>query len=724
MRPIFLVPFALLAFLGSSTAETGSPLVRPSEARAGSLMIQGTEGYRAAPNLVTDVDIRVTGLIARTEVTQRFLNPTEDWVEGIYVFPLPENSAVDSLEMRVGDRILEGQIKERAKARAVYARAKQEGRIASLVEQERPNIFTTSVANLGPGEEVVIRIAYQEDARYELGRFSLRFPMVVGPRYIPGGPTPLNMSTAGPNENGWSTSPTSVSDADRITPPLASPVADGEKTVSIVVRLDPGFRLESVRSPSHPIDVDARPEDVYGIELNAGRVPADSDFILEWTPVVGAAPTAALFHEEWEGEHYALIMLMPPKPEVGDALRVSRETIFVIDTSGSMGGESILQARNALDLALADLRPEDSFNIIRFDSSFAKLFPESRKADAVSISEARRWVSRLQASGGTEILPALRAALAQDVERSAVRQVIFITDGAVGNEDALFRTIHERLGDSRLYTIGIGSAPNAHFMTRAAEFGRGTFTFISSPDQVEQKMRELFAKLSSPLLHHIDVRWPIPGVEFWPRRIPDVYLGQPIVVAARLPRLGDRVQITGRRGTERVEMDLPLTAGSRENGIARLWARRKIKSLVDTTQRGADRDRVAQEVTALGIRHHIVTKWTSLVAVDITPSRPVGVETDSRAVPTLLPKGWTLRGLFGGSPPGKVPKLAPDRDLSRVVAHSPKPMDVAGGITSQPNGFAARGRLPQGGTPAALLVWLGSALFGLSALLWRSAPRP
>jgi Ca-activated chloride channel family protein len=222
-------------------------------------------------------------------------------------------------------------------------------------------------------------------------------------------------------------------------------------------------------------------------------------------------------------------------------------------------------------------------------------------------------------------------------------------------------------------------------------------------------MNELFAKLDSPVLHDLEIDWDISGVEMWPARIPDVYLGEPIVVAARMPSRGGRIRVKGRRGSEKVTMQLPMVGGSAESGIARLWARRKVKSLVDSLLDGAELDRVSEEVTTLGIRHHIVTRWTSLVAVDITPTRPTSVETETRALASLLPKGWTLRGLFGGAPtPDATPPKATAPDL-RLAANR---------ATSQANAFAAPGRLPQGATPAALWISLGSALFGASAVAW------
>jgi Ca-activated chloride channel family protein len=717
--------------LASSPAPRG-PSIRPSEVQMGSLLLEGTDGLHAAPNVSTQVDIQVTGLIARTRVSQRFQNPTQDWVEGVYVFPLPTDSAVDQLQMRVGERVIEGQIQERAKARAVYEQSKSEGRKASLVEQERPNLFTTSVANLGPGETLEIRIAYQEQVGYDTGRFGLRFPMVTGPRYIPSGEQEGGQEgeLEGEQEGepgdgvghdagnevsdgtGGAENTQAVPDASRITPPLALPETRS-LPVSITVRVEPGFPLADIRSPSHAIRVTPGAANTYVVSLDEGSVPADSDFVLEWRSEIGNDPVAALFHEEWGGDHYALLMVVPPRPEAIDRVRPSREAIFVIDTSGSMDGESIVQARNALDQALSRLRPDDAFNVIRFDSTFSRLYSESRSADARSIAETRAWVRRLEAGGGTEMLPALRNALTRDRNQRALRQVVFITDGAVGNESALFQVIHDRLGSSRLFTVGIGSAPNSHFMSKAARLGRGTFTYIADSSEVETKMNALFAKLDNPVLHDLAIEWNRASVEAWPARLPDVYLGEPLVVAARLPQPSNEVNevvVRGRRGAERVRIEVPMRDGSTQSGIARLWARRKIASLLDSLRDGAEFERVSDAVTALGLRHHLVTRWTSLIAVDVTPSAPVDVDLETRAVPTLLPKGWTLRGLFGRPPERGVPGSAPPvRDSSLRMAAA---TDI-----SQPNLYAAPGRLPQGATPAALLFWIGSLLIASSALL-------
>ncbi|MCR9095543.1 MAG: marine proteobacterial sortase target protein [bacterium] len=696
-----LIFFPLVALAATPTL---GPVRDPGEMGAGGLLIRADDGLREAPLLETDVAIEVSGLIARTRVTQRFTNPTRDWVEGVYVFPLPEDAAVDTLTMRIGERVIAGRVEERARAKRTYEKAKSEGRKASLVEQERPNVFTTSIANLGPDETVEVTIAYQEDARYDRGRFSLRFPLVVGPRYVPG--TPIASGFAG---TGWGVNTDEVPDAARITPPVAKPGDGREHPVTVRAEIDAGFPLDSVSSPSHPLRIRAQRGDVYAIGLDDPDAQADRDFVLEWVPAVGNAPNAALFRESMDGDEYALLMVMPPQVET-QATRVSRETIIVIDTSGSMSGESIVQARRAVREALATLRPEDAFNVIEFDSGFRSLFPEARPATPEAVARANQWVEGLDAEGGTNMLPALVAALQPGAESRAVRQVVFVTDGAVGNERGLFSAIERHLGRSRLYTVGIGSAPNGHFMSKAAEFGRGTFTYIGNPAEVVPKMAALFEKIDSPVLHDLHVDWGDPSVESWPARIPDVYAGEPVVVAARLPREAKRVVVSGKRGGEDVRLELDLGGGADHEGVSRLWARRKVAGLMDSLHEGRSMDEVSAEVAAIGVRHQLVTRWSSLVAVDVTPTAPVDAEPTTRRVPSLLPAGWDFSKIFGR------------RGRRERADASPAPMAVAPPAADavaigQQIASVRIGRLPQGGTPAALLITLGASGLGLGGTL-------
>ena len=474
---------SLISALAATAAGAESAPVPPGRVTEGALFWRTPESQALvpAPLLGTDVHMVVTGIVGRARVRQEFTNPGSAWTEGIYVFPLPEDAAVDHLRMRIGERVIEGVIKERAAAKAQYEGAKRAGQRASLVEQERPNIFTTSVANVPPGAAITVEIEYQHAIRYDSGQFRLRFPMVVGPRYIPGTPAPP--SSGG---EGWAPDTDQVPDALRITPPVAHPSRGPLNPVSLVIELDPGAPPARLESSYHEIQTTPLAGGRYRIELARGTVPADRDFELMWQPHAEAAPLANLFTERKGGETFAILMVTPPAPDALDVARLPREVIFVIDNSGSMHGASIDQAKAALKMALGRLRPTDSFNVIRFNHTTDALFSDARAATPQNLALADRYVSRLHADGGTEMLPALQLALDGHEHPGRLRQVIFLTDGSVGNEAQLFAAIHERLGDNRLFTIGIGSAPNSHFMREAARLGRGTSTYIGSVTEARQ----------------------------------------------------------------------------------------------------------------------------------------------------------------------------------------------------------------------------------------------
>jgi Ca-activated chloride channel family protein len=373
----------------------------------------------------------------------------------------------------------------------------------------------------------------------------------------------------------------------------------------------------------------------------------------------------ALFTERKGERHYGLLMVMPPaggRP----AASLPREVIFVIDTSGSMHGASILQAKEALELAVLRLGPRDRFNVIEFNSDASVLFTDARAATAENLALATRWIRALKAQGGTEMAAALRLALNGRESADRVRQVIFLTDGAVGNEEALFRLIAERLGDSRLFTVGIGSAPNSYFMTKAAQAGRGTFTYIGRPDEVKQKMGELFAKLESPVLKNVRIEWPGGAqVESWPKRLPDLYLGEPVVVTAALARAEGEIVVSGTLGDAPWRAAVPVAAAAEGSGMGVLWARDKIAALLDSLRENAPEPEVRTAVVDLALSHHLVTKYTSLVAIDRTPVRPDATALKSAALPTNLPDGWTYAAVFG-----ELPRGATDARLNLLLGMS------------------------------------------------------
>ena len=631
--------------------------MKPENAGQGVLLFRSEQGMISAPTLQTDVVISVGGPLARALVTQTFDNPSQQWQEGIYVFPLPENAAVDRLRMRIGIRTIVGEIHEKEQARAIYEQARESGQRAALLEQERPNLFTTNVANIGPGQRVIVEIEYQQSLSYEVtdgrGLYSLRFPMVVGPRYIPG----ATLDTASGQQHGWSPDTDQVPDASRITPPVRHPDGGLINPVSLRVNIDAGVAIASVDSPYHRITVEKDGERRRVVELADDVVPANRDFELNWVLAENALPNAALFVERAAESDYALLMLMPPV-QSRQTRMLPREVVFVIDTSGSMYGLSMKQARAAVAMALERLKPQDSFNVIEFNSSTRPLFGEARAATPDNLRTALQWVRQLEANGGTEMFDALDLALDGGEHPGRVRQVIFLTDGSVGNEEALFQLIEQKLGDSRLFTVGIGSAPNSYFMRKAAQSGRGTFTYIGKIEEVQDRMLTLFAKLESPVLKGIRVDWGTTGaVDAWPRQIPDLYLGEPLIVSAALERSSDldksEVTVSGVSGSGvRWQSSVALRDGNRVDGVGALWARQKIDALIDSLREGADENVVRRTVVDLARTHQLVSKYTSLVAVDKTPARPQEQNLHSNMLEVNLPEGWDHQAVFGELPRG------------------------------------------------------------------------
>jgi Ca-activated chloride channel family protein len=630
----------LICMITIQPAEAEGPT--PAELQAGGLLMRMENGYATATLLNTDVDIQVHGLVARVSVKQEFRNEGNDWVEGVYVFPLPDKAAVDHMRLYVGDRFIEGEIREKEQARKEYEQAKSEGKKTSLVQQQRANLFTTSVANIAPGETVIVEIEYLEDLRFDEGAFSLRFPMTLTPRYIPGQALPDRQGS------GWSPETTLVDDASLITPPMVP--ASNSLKISLRATVNAGMPLEIIASRYHPVSV-AEDGGRYTVALAGGTAPMDHDFELLWRPIPSKSPRAMVFSETISGDPYYLLMVMPPNVvDSADAV-MPREMIFIIDTSGSMHGVSIEQAKQALRRALDGLRPGDIFNVIEFNSVTKTLFADSVAATTANVDAAQLFVERLKADGGTEMRAALERATRSPPTESYLRQIIFITDGSVGNEEELFKLIESRLANARLFTVGIGSAPNSWFMRKAAEAGRGTFTTISALHEVGEKMQRLFRKLENPQITNIDVQWP--GgitIDAYPSVVPDLYLGEPVTVKARLSGSilpGGEVRIAGNSIGGAWSRELALETGEQSPGVAALWARSRIADLLDQERHGANVAETRASVVETALTHHLVSKHTSLVAVDKTPVRPTAEMLSKEQIANRMPYGQSGSAIFG-----------------------------------------------------------------------------
>ena len=613
--------FSLLAeYAYASNNET-----RPMESTGGSVWLLTENGsYANALLLETDVSFDVSGIIARATVRQRFRNTASMWAEGIYVFPLPENAAVDHFKLHIGERQVVGQIQERALAKKTYENARNQGKQAGLIEQQRANVFTTTLANISPGEDITVEIEYQQTLDYKDGNYRLRFPMVIGPRF--------NATNNSQDQH--------INDTD-----VSTVIAETQvNPVYLHISLDAGIPLERLESTYHDINIKQTGTHRYSIALSAEKVFADRDFELVWTPELNHQPQTAVFTEQHQGYSYALLSVLPPELDLLGQQLLPRDLVFILDVSGSMSGTSIEQAKASLIQALGRLDPEDRFNIIWFNDRTERLYPRTMPATNDNIRSAISVVDKLHAEGGTVMLPALALALSNQPDPSRVRQIIFLTDGNVDNEHELFSLINQQLGDNRLFTVGIGSAPNSHFMRKAARTGRGSFTHIGDVDEVQQKTDALLRKLESPALVNIGLNIQGLNVEVYPDPVADLYLGEPLIVLIRGRQLDSQLTVYGDYGESSWQQTVILQDGKNHSGIHTAWARSKIASLLeqhhdaDTKKRGIE---LKQQIVQTSIDHHLVSRFTSLVAVDATPVNSSG-SLYSEKLKTNLPDGWKL----------------------------------------------------------------------------------
>ncbi len=605
---------------------------------AGTLLLGSQENPFIAPAVSHEMKATVSGPLARVDVTQHFINPSDEWIEGRYLFPLPDDAAVDRLLITIGERTIEGKIKEKQSARREYQKAKREGRRAGVVEQRRANLFSLALANIGPGEEITVRLSYLETLDYRDGEYRIRLPMTVMPRFTP---TASAVDLPGPMT--VSLNPISFvfdSQEDRLDTPYVNGLL--ASTAEIEIRLLGDRWPQEISSDSHVLNIDRRASEV-SVLADGGYAAMDRDFVLSWRPASGAQPDLLMLTEQWQGKDYALLMFLPPS--VAQVRVLPRELIIVIDTSGSMHGESIRQAKAAVDRALQSLAPGDLFNLIQFNSYAEALFRTSVLADPNNVARARRYTRRLNADGGTNMAPALEIALGSQDNSGYLRQIVFITDGAVGNEAQLLGKIENELGSSRLFTVGIGPAPNAWFMKKAARFGRGTHTYINNVGKVGEKMAALLARLEKPALKNVRIHWPADiVVEQWPEKIPDLYAGEPMIVSAKLSNLPDHVLISGDGGAGYWAMQKPLPQKQNAPGVAALWARHKIESLQGMAIAGGNRDATRSEITEVALEHGLISRYTSLLAVESTPARPAGARLASLKIANVMPRNLASPG--------------------------------------------------------------------------------
>ncbi len=608
-----------------------APRVEDDRPTEGTLRLRGAaeDGELAGFPLVgTSVDARVSGFAARVEVEQTFENPYERAIEAVYLFPLPDDAAVDGMELHTGERVVRGQIRERTEARREYRAARDRGVLASLLEQERPNLFRQAVANILPGERVRVVLRYTQVLPYEAGSYRFVFPMVAGPRYTPRG----EGEPADDAEGG-------------VSQVVLAPGAERSDRVDVRISASLGGTLRDVTSPTHELDV-ARPSD-RSARVTLSRLLPDRDLDVRFA-VAGDEPSLAVLASPPRGERpgYASI-LVHPRLEVPEAEITPRELVVVIDTSSSMRGRAFELARAAGLRALEGLRETDTFRLVRFSDRASELAEGALPATRENVARARAYLEAMTALGATEMRRGLEAALEPPIERGRLRIVLLVTDGYIGNEGEVLREVGARLGGSRVFALGVGAAANRYLLSRVSEVGRGDTAVVTLDESPEEAADAFLARITSPYLTDIELDWGgLPIESVYPRRAPDLFADRPLVLHGRYARGGRgevtiRGRIAGRPFEQRVEVELPSEAEPREE-VASLWARTRIRDLM-TAMTLQPSDALREEVTRLGLEHSLVTQWTSFVAIDEGPPRTGGRPSRVHQ-PSALPSGTDYGG--------------------------------------------------------------------------------
>ncbi|MCB8933346.1 MAG: VWA domain-containing protein [Chthonomonadaceae bacterium] len=626
----------LLGIAGVLIAGTGFAQGPAEDAAPGQLTIMGPDGKAGplCPLEGTKVDADIAGFGARVTVVQTFANPTRTPIEALYTFPLPADAAVDRMRMQVGDRVVEGMIRRREEARRIYEAAKSQGQVAGLLDQERPNLFTQSVANIMPGAKVRIEISYVQVLKYEEGQFEFSFPMVVGPRFV----------TAKTPDN------------QLLTPPIVPKGMRTGANIELTARLDAGAPIQNLESVLHATSTKRDGPSRATITLSRKDEIPNRDFILRYRVAGDGVTGAVLTHADPQKGGFFTLVLMPPKEPRSEDI-APKEVVFVMDQSGSQSGFPIEKSKELTLQLIRTLNPEDTFNVISFANGVRQLWSGPRRVTSENLGEAQRFVEGLQANGGTQLLSAVQAALQPEPDPDRLRLVVFNTDGFVGNEFEILDAIQKNRGAARMFTFGIGNSVNRFLIDSMSAEGKGDSEIVTLAEGADKAVERFVQRTRSPILTDVSVRFEGVSVDqVLPEAIPDVFSEKPIVVKGRYSQPGTgRVIVSGKYGGEVWTHAYPVVLPARDqygSAIASLWARERVDQLMRQNWLAAQRGGNAEDTSAIvdvALEFGIMSQYTSFVAVE---SRVVNIGGKQRTVrvPVEMADGVSYEGIFGNRP--------------------------------------------------------------------------
>ena len=607
---------------------TSKPPQAPSAATSGGLFAN-IDGQQQALTLQnTDVKAKVAGNISRVEVTQSFANPYDKPLEAVYKFPLPDNAAVDDMEIVIGDRVIKGAIKKKQEAKQIYEQAKKAGKTAGLLEQERDNVFTQSLANILPGEKIDVKIRYSNSLKFEGGEYEFVFPMVVAPRYEG---KQVNLSGIA-----------AIAQDSQVNPPILPKNRAGQD-INVTVEIDAGVPIALLESPTHQVKVQ-KSNFATKVQLANGETIPNQDLILRYQVAGAETQTTVLTQSNQQGGHFATYLIPAVKYDPQEI--VPKDVVFLIDTSGSQSGSAIAQSKELMRQFIAGLNPDDTFTIIDFSDTTSKLSAKPLANTAANRDKAIAYINNIQANGGTRLMNGINTVLnfpaAPD---DKLRSVVLLTDGLIGDDKHIIGEVQKRLKPgNRLYTFGVGSSTNRFLINRLAEVGRGTSEILPLNEPAVETAQEFFQEINNPVLTNIETTWIGSGEapEIYPLAAPDLFANQPLVLHGRKgDRANGKLKITGtlaggKKYQETLDVNFNQVTGN--SAIAQLWGRAKIKDLM-TQMHWGETSEGKEAVTNTALAYNLLSDYTSFVAVTEEVRVDPQAESLQEDVAVQLPKG-------------------------------------------------------------------------------------
>jgi Ca-activated chloride channel family protein len=627
---VFLLLFALLVIPRSAHADVDDKSLSPY------FFVEGaTPGVEALPLESTKADVHISGVIADVVVRQTYRNDGDKTISARYVFPASTRAAVYGMKMKIGTRVIEAKIKEREEARKEYEEAKAAGKTASLLEQDRPNVFSMNVANILPKDRIEVELRYTELLVPTDGVYELVYPTVVGPRYAS------------------ETLDKTAADNKFVKSGYLHAGATPTYAFDINVSVAAGMKIQQLDSPSHAIKSSFGANNMNAtVSLDNGAATGNKDFVLRYR-LAGDDIASGLLLFPGAKENFFLMMVQPPRRPAIEQIP-AREYVFIIDVSGSMHGFPLDTTKVLMRDLLGKLRPTDRFNVMLFSGGSALFSDKSVDADKDKINDAIAFIDRETGGGGTELLPALKRAMALPaVAKDVSRTFVVVTDGYIAEETAMFDQVRSHLGQANVFAFGIGSSVNRFLVDGIAKAGQGEPFVVLDPTKAKDAATRFRAYVESPVLAQVKVAFDgLATYDVQPQVLPDVFANRPVVVFGKYKGTpSGKITLTGVSGRGRFVSTIDASTVSpdaKNSALSFLWARAKISELSDFYQGDANK----KQVVELGLKYNLLTKFTSFIAVHQV-ARADGNSTDVDQ-PLPMPAGVSdlAVGMEVGAEPG------------------------------------------------------------------------